>query len=66
MDPIVQPLRSPKGHPALDRTTVELALSLAPDRCPKPEDSEREIWMKAGERRLAVRLNAILIKQEDG
>lgn len=25
---------------------------LAPDRCPNPKDSEREIWMKAGERRL--------------
>lgn len=25
---------------------------LYPPRCPDPNDSEREIWMKAGERRL--------------
>jgi hypothetical protein len=25
--------------------------TLFPDKCPNPKDSEREIWMKAGERR---------------
>ncbi|UFS66950.1 hypothetical protein LO749_20880 [Paracoccus denitrificans] len=52
-------------HPALDRTTVEFALQIAPDRCPNPEDAEREIWMKAGERRLATKLAAILRNQEE-
>lgn len=33
--------------PPLDRATVEFALRLAPDKCPNPADSEREIWMKA-------------------
>lgn len=51
--------------PALDRTTVEFALRHAPDRCPNPNDTEREIWMKAGERRLAVHLETILNHQEN-
>jgi hypothetical protein len=27
-----------------------------PEQCPDPSDSEREIWMKAGERRLVLKL----------
>jgi hypothetical protein len=50
--------------PPLDRPTVEFALKCAPDRCPNPQDTEREIWMKAGEHRLAQRLQNILNKQE--
>lgn len=52
------------GIPPLDRPTVDFALRLAPDRCPNPKDTEREIWMKAGERRLAVHLDNILKQQE--
>lgn len=52
------------NQPSLDRQTVEFALDCAPDRCPDPNDTEREIWMKTGERRLAVRLRTILNKQE--
>ena len=48
----------------MDRQTIEWALTIAPDRCPSPADTEREIWMKAGERRLATKLNLILHKQE--
>lgn len=51
--------------PPLDRPTVEVALDLAPDRCPNPKEDEREIWMKAGERRLAVRLLSLLENQEN-
>lgn len=29
-----------------------------PHRCPDPQDTEREIWMKAGERRLVDVLHA--------
>lgn len=50
--------------PELDRGTVEFALRAAPERCPDPRDSDREIWMKAGERRLALLLQSILMKQE--
>ena len=31
---------------------IEWLDTLYPDRCPDPKHTEREIWMKAGERRL--------------
>lgn len=34
-----------------DRLVVALDKKF-PHRCPNPKDSEREIWMKAGERRV--------------
>lgn len=55
----------PDEHPALDRVTVEHALRLAPDKCPRPEHTEREIWMAVGARRLAEKLAAILTTQEE-
>lgn len=36
-----------------------------PEKAPDPEDSEREIWMKAGERRLINRLLVIKQREED-
>lgn len=50
--------------PPLDRQTVDWALSIAPEKCPDPRDTEREIWMKAGERRLAIKLLNRLQKQD--
>ena len=35
-----------------------------PERCADPNDTEREIWMKAGERRLINRLRHIHARQE--
>ena len=49
----------------LDRATVEKALDMAPDRCADPNDTEREIWMKVGARRLAERLRGMLERQEE-
>ena len=46
-------------------TTAELLEALEicyPQRCPDPADTEREIWMKAGERRL---VNVLKSKYED-
>lgn len=36
-----------------------------PHRCPDPKDSEREIWMKAGERRLVDFLQSVHRDQQD-
>lgn len=58
-------MADPNEHPALDRVTVDHALRLAPDKCPRPDQTEREIWMAAGARRLAEKLNAILFNQEN-
>jgi len=41
--------------PQFPEVTNELLRELDkrfPERCPDPKDSEREVWMKAGERRL--------------
>jgi hypothetical protein len=35
-----------------------------PDKCPDPKDSDREIWMKAGERRLVTRLLVLMNRRE--
>jgi len=37
---------------------------VAPAKCPNPADPEREIWMKAGEHRLATKLQNLLKQQE--
>lgn len=37
---------------------------LYPERCASPDDSDREIWMKAGERRIVRHLRNMLEKQE--
>lgn len=50
--------------PPLDAATVEYAERLFPEKCPNPNDHEREVWMKAGERRAVNRLRNLLDKQE--
>lgn len=50
--------------PHLDKGTVEFMARLFPAQCPDPDDSEREIWMKAGEARAALHMTNLLDKQE--
>lgn len=53
MDPDLQvPSLTPELIRHLDRRF--------PERCPDPADSEREIWMKAGERRFVLWLKSQL------
>jgi len=44
---------------------IEWLNSLYPERCPNPNDSEREVWMKAGERRVVNQLINKLNRSED-
>jgi hypothetical protein len=44
----VNPHQFPRTVPEF----IEWLDQVYPHRCPNPQDSEREIWMKAGERRL--------------
>lgn len=53
-----------KDTPPLDRTTIEHGLKMFPSACPNPSDTEREIWMKVGERRAMEKLKSMLDKQE--
>jgi hypothetical protein len=36
-----------------------------PERCPDPRDTDREVWMKAGERRVVAWLLSLLRQQEE-
>lgn len=50
--------------PPIDPALVKALNQRFPHRCPNPNDSEREIWMKAGERRLVDFLLMQQAKQE--
>jgi hypothetical protein len=49
--------------PTLDARVIQWLDHVVPEKCPNPSDTKREIWMRAGERRLVVRLKAILERQ---
>jgi len=49
--------------PTPDRALVEALDQLYPDRCPDPRDSDREIWIKVGQRQVVRKLIQAL---EDG
>lgn len=38
--------------PDLSRRLLERLDELYPDRCPDPNDSERDVWIKAGQRKV--------------
>ena len=50
--------------PAIHEPTVEYMETVFPERSPDPADSEREVWMKAGERRAVRHLRNLLNKQD--
>lgn len=47
MEPPIQ-----RGLPDLSRRLLERLDELYPDKCPDPNDSERDIWIKAGQRKV--------------
>lgn len=52
------------GIPPIDREIIAYLDWLYPEQTPNPDHSEREIWMRAGERRVVKHLQNILKKQE--
>lgn len=50
--------------PTIHQPTVEYMETVFPERSPDPSDSEREVWMKAGERRAVRHLRNLLNKQD--
>jgi hypothetical protein len=41
-----------RNLPDLSRRLLERLDELYPDRCPDPNDSERDVWIKAGQRKV--------------
>lgn len=54
---------SEESFPAISEALIKRLDNNYPERSPDPNDSERELWMKAGERRLVRRLLAEYEKQ---
>lgn len=53
------------GH-LLNKEAVDELNKMVPPRPPDPRDTEREIWMKAGERRLVEVLQAKFEEANEG
>lgn len=51
--------------PFIDPLLLSALDRLFPQRCPDPKDPEREIWMKAGERRVVEFLMAVSRSQQE-
>ncbi|TIQ65461.1 MAG: hypothetical protein E5X41_14985 [Mesorhizobium sp.] len=51
--------------PPIPADVIEWLDRLYPEKCADPKDADREIWMKAGERRLVRRLKLELKRQEE-
>jgi len=44
--------------PAVPKALLEWLSKVYPDRCPRPEDSSREVWMAAGRADVVRKLRA--------
>jgi len=55
----VNPLSNSERCGALtSKELLEVLDKLFPDRCPLPTDTDREIWMKVGQRQVVDRMRA--------
>ena len=61
--PIPQPKKTP--HPFIPVELLEYLERAYPDRAPDPSDSERMIWMKAGQVDLVRKLRSHYTRQTD-
>jgi hypothetical protein len=49
--------------PPLDPATVAWLDVIYPDRCPRPSQTDRQIWMAAGAREVVEKMQAVLEAQ---
>lgn len=54
-----------RKHPPIPADLIDYLDKAYPEKSPDPEHSEREIWMKAGERRLVRTLLQRFKRQEE-
>jgi len=50
--------------PPIGEALLNYLDTVYPEQCADPRDSDREIWMKAGERRLVQRLRNLCTRQD--
>lgn len=53
----------PSDFPRISKDFIEALDALYPERCPEPQWSDREIWMRVGERRVVRALQRIFDEQ---
>lgn len=61
----IPPPPRPAKHPPVPLDLLEYLERLYPDRAPDPLDSERQIWMKAGQADLVRKLRATHTRHMD-
>jgi hypothetical protein len=49
--------------PDLSKSLIEMLDARFPSRCPDPKDSEREVWMKVGQRKVVEFLQDVYDEQ---
>lgn len=54
-----------KRAPIITTALVEWLEELFPNRCPKPDESDREVWMNVGAARTIARVRQELKRQEE-
>lgn len=56
--PVSHPSPSERAGALTPKELLEVLHQLFPEQCPNPADTDREIWMKAGERRAVTKMQA--------
>jgi hypothetical protein len=51
--------------PPLDEALIKKLEATIPERCPDLIDSDREIWLYAGQRQVVRMLRAVYLEQQD-
>jgi hypothetical protein len=51
--------------PPLDEALIKKLEDTIPERCPDLIDSDREIWLYAGQRQVVRMLRAVYLEQQD-
>lgn len=51
--------------PLLDEALIKKLEATIPERCPDLIDSDREIWVYAGQRQVVRMLRAVYLEQQD-
>lgn len=57
-------MTNPNQIPPISDALLDFLEAAYPERCADPKDTDREIWMKAGERRLVARLRHVSARQQ--